>query len=187
MKEAFKKAIIPSCFVSLMGLPFALVGGIVFFILALLVLTIFFYFHGKIVPKEYLSEEETIEMCQEYIKKIIDTNNKEFPKKSGKLTLKKIHHNKTDNTLLFSFDYTSSHGINDAVNDFQELLRKTLSKCDLDENKLFIACVYTDTSFKARIKYANGNDNYYSITMTCAEMKEILSTWHPFGSEYSWL
>ena len=133
MKKALKKAIIPSCFFATMGIPFAFVGGIIFFVIGLVVFTLFFFVYGKMASKNgsktkitrsYLSKSETIEMCQQYLDDTIDRIDKELPKKAGVLMLKKVHHNKLENKLIFSYDYNSSHGIADVASELHDLLKK---------------------------------------------------------------
>lgn len=186
LTEAFKKAIIPSCFFALMGIRFAFVGGIVFFLIGLVICTLVIYVYGKIVPKKLLSEAATIEMCKEYLDKVTDNINENLPHKFGILTLKSTIYNDISNALIFRYDYDFAQGEIDVVYECRNLLEKTLSTANLEDNKMYIACVYVGASFIARIRnHKKGETN--DVTMTSEDMQKILSTWHKFGSEYSWL
>jgi len=189
MGEAFKKAIIPSCIFALMGIPFALVGGIVFFILGLIIFTLGFYLYGKIRPKKLLSEYETVEMCKEYLDKTTDFINDNIGYSSNKNTLLKLKNTIFDdinNALIYEYDVDLTLIDFDILSEYKKSLETTLAKNDLETNKEYIACVYVGAKFVAQIQDSN-TGRRFDFSITSDEMKTILSKWHTFGSEYSWL
>lgn len=189
MKEAFYKAIMPSCIFALFGIPFALIGSLFFLCIGLVVFTLGFYFYGSIKKKKLLSEEETIEMCKEYLDKTTDFMNNNIDYSSSKkeiLKLKNTIYDDTNNALIYEYVFDSTKSDIDISSEYKNSLERILAKNDLESNKEFIACVYLGASFIAQIRdYKAGRR--FDVSITSNEMKTILSTWHTFGSEYSWL
>ena len=186
LKEAFEKAIIPSCFISLAGISFAFIGCLVFFLIGLITCTLIIYLYNIIVPKKILSEEDTIEMCKKYLDIETDNINKNLPIKYNMLTLKSTIYNDINNALIFRYDYDSSQGEIDVMSEYRKLLIKTLSRDNFEENKIYIACVYVGANYIARIRCHKKGESY-DVVMESEDMKKIMSSWHIFGSEYSWL
>lgn len=186
MGEAFKKAIIPSCIFALMGIPFALVGGVLFFLLGLIVFTLGFYLYDKVVPKKQLSEYDTIEMCREYLDKTTDMINEYGTKKYGALTLKSTIFDDKNHALIFRFDFDSTQGDIDIVSEYRRLIEASFTQDDLEKNKIYIACVYLGADYIAKIR-DHKKGEVYDVVFSLNEMKTAISKWHTFGTEYSWI
>ena len=190
MKEALKKAIIPSCIFALLGIPFALVGGIVFFVLGLIIFTMVFYVYGRVKHKEKLSEADTIEMCKQFLVKTthtINEQNEQFsPLKFGIFTLDFTIYDEIDNALIYRMEYDSEDDIKDVIEEYRKNLLNFLEKKQYKESREYIACVYVQANFIAQIQNRKNGESSQMI-LTYEEMKSILSKWYFFDTEYSWL
>lgn len=102
------------------------------------------------------------------------------------LTLKSTIYNDINNALIFRYDYDSTQGEIDVMSEYRKLLIKTLSRDNFEENKIYIACVYVGANYIARIRCHKKGESY-DVVMESEDMKKIMSSWHIFGSEYSWL
>ena len=125
-------------------------------------------------------------MCKLYMDKF--TNKMDFltPLKLGFFRLTSTLYDENNNTLIYRLEYNKDYDINSVVEEYRMAVEGLLEKNDLEESKQYIACVYIGADFVAQIKNTK-NGKCGEMRLTNEEMKSILSKWHIFGTEYSWL
>ena len=186
MRGSIYSALKISGLLSLGGVMIAgLLGAVIVFVISLILLTFVFYIYRIIFPQKPLKDEYEIrEMCEKYMEFAINAIGEKLPAKVDNSTqwTRISYENRT-----LTFRYSFEDGNNMPI-PTKEVIRKDMIK-QLGKKEaygmLHVACVYLEANWSIRYRSQTTFDIYES-SLTCEEMKTIISKWHEFGTESKW-